>query len=201
MIHPRTAIRVYAWDMLKAAIDVGGKVYLNRPNPVLTYDCPFATIYFSTETTEVKEGDRYVPQLYERKLGLVIDVCDEQPVDPDKLQRVEDRLDLLARQVEREFSKDIFFQRRLDGYSNEITDPGLIAGLRLVSTIPDSLQLNNDRVLATQSLTFEITYTDEAFVEKKGGIFESYLMQINRVGWDGSTVDPTLIEAQGEFEE
>ena len=199
MIHPRTAIRAYAWSILKDNVDVNERVFLNRPNPLLLEELPAITIYFNSESVEIAEGDRHIVQQYERKLNLVIDVLMEQPTDPDQFQRVEDELDLLARQVEREFHKDIFFNKQIEGYTGLGYDPGLLTGLRLLSTIPDSIESNSDRVIACQSLTFELCYLDDAFLEEKGGIFESYLMQINRVGWDEDTVDPTLIEAEGDF--
>lgn len=199
MIHPRTAIRTYAWDMLKAEVtDVNGKVFLNRPNPMLLDELPCINVYFNSEANEVTEGDLYVPHLYDRSLNITIDILREQPIDPDSQRRVEDELDHTAREVERAFAIDNFFQMRLPGYTDR-NDPGLLAGSRLLNTTPDTINLDNDRVIACQSLVFDLTYLDEAFIMKKSDVIDSYMAKFNRVGWDDETIDPTLIEAEGSF--
>lgn len=200
MAHPRTAIRYYAWNLLKDGVSlVNGRVFLNRANPILVQELPAINVFFDSEENEVIDGDRYVPHKYERTMNLGIDIFAEQPSDPSGTLRIEDTLDSIARQVEDEFCKDIFFQKRLDGYDGNIGDPGLLAGHRLLSTIPAQVEIDSDRVIATQSITFGLIYTDDAIREPKGDIFESYLVKINRVGWTDETIDPTLIRAEGDF--
>lgn len=193
-------IRAYAWDLIKDEIKaVKDRVFLSRPNPVLLEELPCINIYFSDETAEISEGDRYIVQQYERKLTLAFDCIFEQPNDPEGLMRVEDDLDECGNQIERALFDDIFFEKRIPGYNpNARTNPGMLAGLRLLSVTPNELEIS-DRVLAFQTLVFELTYVMDAFIEHRYKTFEEYYMSINRVGWTPTTVDPVLIAAEGEF--
>lgn len=199
MKHPRTAIRYYAYETIKDAVKMGDRVYMSRPYPIYFMELPAIAIYFSGEQIDIMAGDRYIPQEYERRLNLTIELIDTQPTDPDKSLLVEDQLDLRARKIERAFYDDVFFQKRLSSYTGSIDDPGLIAGVRLLSCTPGDIDLNGEFVVAVQKLEVEISWADYGFVEKKMEAFDSYLMQINRVGWDEQTVDPVLIAAEGDL--
>lgn len=197
MIHPRTAIRAYAWDMLKDKMDVGGRVFLNRPNPYTIKELPAVCVYFETELSVLSEGDKYIPQAYERQLNLTVDVMKEAPTDPDGDIRVEGELDKLSRQAERAFGNDVFFMERLPGFDGTWTsNDGLIAGCSQISSEMGLMEIG-DRLLSGQTTTFQIIYFDTCFEETRSKYFEYYSILINRVGWDSETVDPTLIGAEG----
>ena len=185
--------------MLRDADIVGAKVFKNRPNGFHPDELPAINIYFGEENADVIEGDRYVPQMYERSYNITVDIFGEQPVNPNTNTAIdiEDVLDSLARSVEFEIATDMFFQKRLPGYE-DFSSAGLLAGSRLMSTIPDSIELDSERKIAVQSVSFMLTYNDEAFFEEKSSIIESYLVKFNRVDYDDDTVDPTLIEASGD---
>lgn len=199
IVHPRTVIRAYAWDLLKDAVDVGGRVYLSEPNPIIFDRLPVVAIYFLNEPIEISAGDRYIAREYERKLNLAIDIIAEQQVDPDGALKVENLLDGLGRQVELAMFNDNFFWKRLTTYTGENSDPGLLQSSILVNTTPHAVKTDSEKILAAQRLDFELTYLDNVFVEHKADIIESYMMEIRRVGWDESTVDPVLIAAEGDF--
>lgn len=199
MIHPRTAIRAYAWNRIKNAVNIGDRVYLSRPHPVYFLDMPAIAVYFSQEPADIISGDRFVPQEYERRLQLTVEIMDEQPTDPTGSLRVEDRLDLLGRKIERAFYDDVFFQRDLPGYTGEIDDDGLISGLRMLGVSPDNVEIGSERIIAIQRLDFEMPYADDAFVEHKNELLESYMLEIRKVGWDDYTIDPIRIAADSDY--
>lgn len=197
-IHPRSAILTYALDTLRDAVDVGGRVYLSRPNDLDTYELPAVCMYFTGETETVLAGSQMIPDEYNRLMTMRIDVLCEQPLDPDYELWVEVSLDSIARQVELAFFGDIFFAKRFPGYSGSLRDPSLLTGLRLVSVEPYELELT-DRIVGAQSLTFELGYNDSAILDRKYGYFESYLVEIRKSGWDEDTVDPVLTSAEGDL--
>lgn len=183
--------------MLVDAMDVGGRVFQSRPNDLVIEQLPAVCVYFDTEPVNVSEGGNYIPHAYERALQMTIDVIAEQPNDPDNLDRAEDILDSLARSAEVAIGNDYRFQARLDGYNNNLSDAGLLMGSRLTNV--EAVQVDTaDRTIVIQSLSYELLYEDHAFEPERMRAFESYLIKINRVGWDGDTVDPTLIGAEGD---
>lgn len=197
MIHPRTAIRAYAWEMLKEEMDVGGRVFLNRPNPYIIKELPAACLYFTTGISLLSEGDRYIPQAYERQLNLTVDVMAEAPTDPNGDIRVEAELDNLSRQAERAFGNDVFFMRRLSGFDDTWTsEDGLIAGSAQIDEEMGLMEIG-DRLLSGQTTTFQIKYFDTCFEPERSKYFEYYSILINKMGWNEQTVDPTLIGAEG----
>lgn len=199
MTHPRTVIRNYAKAALEDKVDVDGRVFLNRPSSLLLSELPALVVYFTNEIAEINQGDQYVPQAYERILSLTVDVLAESnEIDED----VETVLDSLAKQVETCFFNDIFFSKRLPGYNGNITDDGLLAGSRLINTMPEDLSdENSETIIACQSIVFELVYLDQAFTDSYLDDFDEYDVKFNRVGWDEDTIDPTLIEADGEIDE
>ena len=198
VIHPRSAILTYALDTLRDAVDVGGRVYLSRPNDLDTYELPAVCLYFTGEPVSVLAGSAMIPDEYNRMLTVRIDIFCEQPLDPDQESWVEISLDSIARQVELAFFNDVFFAKRFPGYSGSLRDPSLLTGLRLVNVEPYELELT-DRIVGAQALTFELGYNDCAVPDRKFGYFESYLVEIRKSGWDEDTVDPILTSAEGDL--
>lgn len=197
--HPRTAILYYAWDLLKDALDVGGRVYLHRSNNLDVYELPAVCMFFTGESVSPFSGSVQIPDEYLRSASINVDVFAENPNDPEKVFRVEELLNSLARQAEFAFFNDVFFSKRLSTNTNSLSDPGLLSGISLTAVEPFEME-TTERILACQRLTFDLSYLDPIFDEKKAAIFDSYLVEIRKVGWDGDTVDPVLIAAEGEFE-
>jgi hypothetical protein len=162
-------------------------------------ELPCLCVYYKTESTEVAAGDRYLASEYERKLDITIDVVAEQPYSVTGLESLEDDLDKLGRQVEQAIKSDELFSRLLTGYTGSLRDESLLVGSRLLSVTPYDVEAKAEVTRGCQSIDFELVYNDEGFVERRKNAFESYLIKINKVGWDESTVDPTLIEGQGDL--
>jgi hypothetical protein len=197
--HPRTAILYYAWDLLKSAVDVGDRVYLHRVRGLDVCDLPAVCLGFESEENDVHSGSAQGPTSYLRTLSLYVDVFAENPIDPSKTFRVEDRLGSFSRQVELAFFNDLFFSKRLSTNTNSLSDPGLVSGLVLGSVRLFDVEMAN-RDIVCQRTNFSVSYLDEIYADNKYGFFESYLAEIRKPDWDAETVDPILISAEGDIE-
>lgn len=203
MNHPRTAIRTYIKDLLTEKVkNIGGRVYVNRTDAALRNNLPCINIFNVDEDNEIKSGTKNVVQVYERSYKLQIDCCAEQPNNVDGEETLLDKLDELARQVERYIGDDYFLNKRLDSYNGNPEDDGLASGLNLMRTEFHDVA-DDEGIVGAQSLIWEILYLDEAFIDYTGraDVYEEYLLQIRRVGSDEDTVDPVLIAAQGDTED
>ena len=198
--HPRTAITAYTWALLKDNVDIGGKVFPQKPNKAMLSQLPCVCIYFIAEPVVVSSGDSYVPTQYERQLQLAIDVLVQQQVTSSG-ERIEVRLDQWGRQIEEAISDDPFYSKRLSSCTGNIkTDPGLICGARLTGTTPyDISEEPGEVTAAAQSLVYELPYLDYAYPEHKWELMTSFMMEIRRVGWDEATVDPVLIASEEDL--
>lgn len=100
----RAQIRRYITAALKESVDVGGKVYSCRPDPVFLEELPCVLVYYSDEGAETFIGDRYNQKTIERKLRVNVDIWSDQQLNPDVDFRAnedgEDFLDYLGWQVE-----------------------------------------------------------------------------------------------------
>lgn len=202
MSHRRTAVRHYALSLLKDKIDVGGRVYANRPSPVFLHELPCLLVFFTAEPVDIIVGDTYSPKEYQRNLRLNVDILTEDPDDLEEplnaSQQGEDLLDALAWQVENAFADDWTFAKLLPGYQTTDTDGGLLMGLRLVSTDPYNLDTNGERRIMAQRLQFETPYETPAYLDKKYSSFSEYQAQFFEVK-DGIKTDTILLEAEGEI--
>jgi len=198
--HQRTVIRRYLVNLLKANIDVAGRVFPNRPSPLFLQELPCVLIHFGQEPAEVIAGDMYSPKQYQRNLRTNIDVITEELIDPDSLlnesQKTEDKMDFLAWQIEQTIFDDWTLGRNLPDYDPEVPN-GLTLGMRLVNTEPYIIDDKTERRILANRIQFETPYETDAYKLKRFKDFDEYDMKINRVGWTADTVDPTLIAAEG----
>jgi len=204
MKHPRTAIRLYAVDLVKANVDVGNRVFANRPSPIFLHELPAALVYFSDEQNDVIGGDTYRPRVYQRNLRLNVDLLVEEQlrpdIDPQQNQVAEDLVDELADQCERAFGDDWIFAQLLPGYdANTNWTNGLLLGSRLVATTPYNIDSEGDIRIIAQRLQWELPYDTGKQEDKKYRNFLSYKADIIRIDSDEDTVDRVLISAEGEF--
>lgn len=199
MIIPRQLVREYLTAVITASAgdDVGGRVYVGRPNPVLRDQLPFILIMPLNEAVTEQGGSRYMPQDYERVMTATILVVVEQPNDPGESETAEDRLDTIGRKIEKGMREDKRFQKLLDSWEGNIGDEGVLAGSRLASVSTD-LESESETSVAAMQIVYELLYEDESFNEKREVTFDSFLAELRRVGWNEETVDPILIAAEGD---
>ena len=199
MIIPRTLVRHYLRALLISAIgeDVGGRVYVGRPNQTMRDQLPFVLIMPLVEEIANQGGSQYCPQDYERVMTATILAVVEQPNDYLQIEGAEDRLDVIGRKIEKAMREDKRFQRRLSSWTGQISDTGILAGSRLESVSVD-LESESESSIAAMQITYGLLYEDDSDNTKREKDFESFLIELRRVGWDSETVDPILIAAEGD---
>jgi len=201
-MHRRTAIRKYVKKLLKNKVDVGDRIYCNRPSPIFLHELPCVLIFFTAEPVDIIVGDTTNPKEYQRNLRLNIDVITDEPIDPDlelnESDAAEDVLDAMAWQVEMAMADDWTLSKLLPGYDPNAQEVnGLSMGTRLVSTDPYNIDTDSERRLAGQRLQFEVPYETPAYTDKKYTDFLEYLAEFYEVK-DGEVVDNVLTAAEGK---
>lgn len=198
MTHERTAIRYYLKNLLVDNVDVGGRVFVNRPSPIFVEELPLVNVFFTSEKPELWSGDDVIPHIYRRHLKCVIHVCVAQPVNDGPVNTVntaEDEVDLLADQVERSLFDDRFFEKKLTGYDSSTRDnDGLLAGVILESVTPVIVDTESETRIVSQELVFNLLYYKSTQSTARTDPFLSYYMEINR----DTEVDPILIAGDGD---
>ena len=203
-MHKRTAIRHYAVELLKHKVDLGGRVFANRPAPRFLENLPCICVYFEAEPTTTKVGSGNIPKQQERTLTLNVDILTEDPIDSESeiemSQKGEDFLDEIALQVEMALYDDKFFAKELDGYDPQDIDSGLIDGVILTNTIPYGMDSGGDRRIIAQRLQWNAIYETDCFRSgKKLPYLNTLNFKINKIGFNSNTVDPTLSEGQIDY--
>lgn len=201
MIVPRTLVREYAKQLVSNAVEseVADRVYVGRPNPVMFSELPFVLIMPITETVVKQGGSEYLPLDFDRIMSLSIFIAVDRPTDPSESLLVEDRLDVIGRKIEKAFNNDRRFQKLLSSWSGDICgDDGILSGSTIRSVEVD-LESEAESTIAVMQLNYELLYEDRTTSEKRENLFESYLWELRRVGWDDDTVDPVIIAAEGDL--
>lgn len=186
-MHPRTEIRNYVVEMLKASVDVGNKVYPNRPSRIFLEEAPCVLVYFGNEAIEVESGDRYCAHEYNRTLQLKIDILSLED---------EDHLDYLGAQIENAFREDWFLGKSLTDYS-ESNLIGLSRGTTLASIIPYNVNTDSEIPIYGQTININCPYITSEYTGVKPDTWESYDFEIRRT--DGIETDPVLSAGEGEL--
>jgi hypothetical protein len=186
-MHQRTQIRYYIVDMLKSAVDVGGRVFANRPDPCFLSEAPCVFVYFGNESIDIESGDRYCAHEYERTLSVKIDILSLES---------EDHLDYLGEQVENALGHDWFLGRNLDGFS-ETNRIGLSRGMTLASVEPYEVNTSSENTAYGQTITVNVPYIYDNYSHEKPSTWKEYYFEIRRT--DGVTTDPVLSAGEGEL--
>lgn len=204
MTHERTIIRHYAVDLLKRNVEVGGRVYANRPSAVFLHELPMIVVSFTRENIEPYTGDKYNPVIHERTLSLAVDILCEEPALADGQQintspSGDDELDRLGEQVERAFFADHTFAKNLPGYDPDKEYDSLLMGMRLEEVVPFEVETEAERRVLGQRLVFGCPYAKDVTANIRWPALRSYYVAFVAPGSDETTVDRVLTAAQGEF--
>lgn len=186
-MHPRTSIRYYVVNMLKNAVDVGDKVFPNRPSRIFIEEAPCVLVYFGAEPIEVESGDRYCAHEYNRTLQLKIDILSLED---------EDHLDYLGAQIESAFREDPFLGKSLTDYS-ESNLIGLSRGTTLANITPYNVNTDSEIPVYGQTITINCPYITSEYTGVKTDTWEEYSFEIRRS--DGIETDPVLSAGEGEL--
>lgn len=204
-IHKRTLIRKYIIALLKKHVDIGGRVYGNRPDPVFLDELPVCLVHFDNEPAEVLVGDRYSPTTYQRNailnVDFMVDQTAEPKIHPDQEDEAETLLDFFSYQTEVALFEDETLARELPGYDPDDvkTHTGLTLGMRLISTNPYNVDTESERRIVGQRLQVEIPYETNAYANKRLKTFKSFKADIVRIGSTETTIDRALIIGEGSL--
>lgn len=210
---PRKEIRNYVVQLLQQKepngkthiIDVGGRVYAERENPVFKQEVPCVMVYFETEACDIFAGDKYNPREYMRKLTLYVDIFVDAGIDPETPAadncEAEDKLDDLAWDIEQLIYEDHTLGQLLKDYDPR-NGNGLLEGSHLVNVSPYLVNVAGERKLAAQRMEWALFYRTDAFVQKKQTIFKTFNTKFLRVGTDTNDIKPDdiLIEGGGNVD-
>lgn len=184
----RAKIRHYITVMMIDEVDVGGRVFVNRPGRLLNGELPALCISYGDETVEVISGSRHLPKLYRRDLEISFTIAVEgatgDTLDDDT--DGDDYIDWLGESVDRAMARDPRLASRLDGYDADTNYIGLTEGhvLRGVSTYePD---VDGEKRIIAQELRFLIPYVTSARVENRLQDFLEYQAEINGLISEGT---------------
>lgn len=186
-MHHRTLLREYVVAMLKASVDVGEKVFPNRPDRVFIAEAPCLMVYFGAESVEIESGDRYCAHEYERTMQLKIDILSIED---------EDHLDSLGEQIEQAFANDWFFGKGLEGF-DESNPTGLSRGSTLASIKPYDVDSDSELKIYGQTIIYNVPYITDVYSDEKTTPFGEYDFEIRRT--DGVETDPVLSAGEGEL--
>lgn len=185
-MHQRTRIKTYIVDMLKNAVDVGDKVFPNRPSPLFLNEAPCVLVYFGNETVDIESGDKYCAHEYERTVAVHTDILSVES---------EDHLDFLGEQIEHAFSNDWFLGRNLPGYS-ETNRIGLSRGITLAGVEPYDINTDSENTIYGQRLTWSVPYIYDNYSNEKLQTWEEYKFEITR----DTETDPVLSTGEGDMQ-
>lgn len=163
-----------------AVLDIN-RVEVNRPHKLILKNLPIILVYGADETVDTWAGSDNRASLHRRKYMVTIEVVTHQQPDSDNF------LDKIACQIE-----FILFGTENLGDTQDCVD-----GFQLISTKTFSFDDGSETTYDSCQLQFEVPYITDAVLDKKYANFTEYDAKFNRVGWNDSTVDPTLIEAEG----
>lgn len=198
--HHRTTIRRYIQALLLKKMDMGKRIFTNRPSPRFLETLPCVCIHYGPEPANIWRGDEYNVDEYERKLTILVDIILEEQLRPDmdieENMDAEDLLDSHGLDVENAMDHDHTLGRLLDDWDDE-TGEGLSMGSRLISVDPYKIGEDADREIIAQRLTFEVPYLSETILNLRLPDFLYYRVDINKPGFEENTVDPELISAEG----
>ncbi len=200
MTIERMHIRHYVTELLKAKIDVGGRVFANRPSKVFADELPIVMVAFASENVAPWVGDARRATVQERELTLHVELLAEEPpaankTNPNEGCEAEDTLDRLSDQVERTLFGDPFLEKNLPNYDpDRLDNEGLATGLRLESVDAFDVNTRSEKRVVGQQLTFVLTYVKDVHAKKRLPNFATYSTRIV------NSADSAVTDAEGEVQ-
>ena len=171
-MHPRKNIRHKAVELLKAGVDVGERVYAQRPDPVWETEFPLVFVYFMRDdVSDVNSAQ----DKYERNCNLVVDIAH------NLRDNIDDELDRLAWQVFIILLQD--------------TNWGdLIKNIKLTAETPYQTSIDGDQYTGVTRMEFAVTYDMDVYVPNAADEFLSFGEKVEAPIGDGATaeIDQTI---------
>lgn len=154
--HARIVIRNKVKELLKASVDVAGRVFCSRPKSVFLTELPCVLIYFNEENESAESS---APRIYKRDLTLVIELV--HSLESERDNALDDFLDSRAFEVEAIMLQDRFIGLR-----------GIVEDCQFTRTENMNIEIDGADDIASTKLMFSITYRTDAFY---GGRLDEFL--------------------------
>jgi len=151
-MHPRKKIREHAVDLLKAGVDVGNRVYAQRPDPVFEDEYPLVFVYFMRDDVSDVNAAQ---DTYERTCNLVVDIVHSVR------EEIDDILDRLAWQV--------FVALLQDTQWDE-----LIKNIKLTAETPYQNSIDAEQYRGVTRMEFAVEYDMQVYVPNATDEFLSF---------------------------
>ena len=139
-MHKRIDIRRFVIEKLKQYVDVGGKIFMSRPNPLFITEVPCQLVYFVSEGADHKNSG---PRLYNRELRIAV-----ESVYEEGQEQVDEKLDRLALETEIILLSD----RTMNGLVHEVS---------IVETVPTRIAYEGENNFAGLRQVFLVEYETE----------------------------------------
>lgn len=180
-MHQRKLIRKRMVSMLKDGIpiegtdpvqymklDVGGRVYAQRPEPVFETEYPMGLVYFASETVREVSAAR---DIIRRTVDVNVDLVETLRTG------IEDELDRLAWQTE------------IILLSDHTMSLDFVNWIELSTVIPYQDNVDGEHPRGVTRLTFAVDYWTEAYMPGTLNEFLSFGKEITAQVGDGATVE------------
>lgn len=171
-MHPRKRIRLKAVELLKAGVNVGGRVYSQRPDPIFDTEYPLVLVYFSDDDVDAVNTAQ---DTYDRVLTLHVDIVH------DVRENIDDIIDDLAWQA--------FIALLQDTGWN-----GLIDNIKLTGESPYQNNLDGEQYRGLTRLKFKIEYDMQVFVPNSTAEFKRFGQEIHTPDGAVAGINQTIRE-------
>lgn len=153
--HPRRCIRHRIRDLLRQYVDVGGRVFMSRPDPLFLTELPCLLVYMSEEPADGKSSE---PRYYTRKLQINVDILhsDRPNIVGDEDNELDDFLDSRAFEVE----WALLHERYLG-----LVDKEWLHDVNLINTSAVEMIFDGEQAVHALRQTFEVLYETIALTD------------------------------------
>ena len=203
LTHPRTFIIEYLINLLKLKVDVGGRVYNTELTDINLENLPCVFVYWRNDEGEMHVGDSHRQKVNKRTLPVSIVVCVEEAHNEGGINHLNPTLkniDDFCAQIETALDDDENFEKLLEGYivgSN--TNSNLLFASGYTGTELFKGSWDGGTAILGSEIKYDLVYLKDTFEDKKLNDFESYLINFVKPGFDETTIDPIIIQAEGDF--
>lgn len=151
MASKRREIRNKFRDLLLGKTDAGANVFSNRASATWSEELPIIAVYSRAESVEQLNT---APLEYRRVIEMAVEIVAEGSETPGAVMALEDTLDEIAEQVEKELSRDETIGETLNYFGKKVA---LVDALRL-KTIEFDFQGEGVKPTGSAIMLFDVTY-------------------------------------------
>lgn len=181
--HYRRIIRRQVKSLLQKYVDVSGRVFMCRPNPMILQHLPCVLVYLNEEPADHQNT---APRIYERKANFIIEILYEEGTTVKENEEIEDLLDSRSYEVEYALLNDIALEMGEDGE--------WIQDVTLISSITSKAIYEGQAIVCALKQLYEITYETEHYTAENLDQFLRFIATYDSVEGANATDNVTIRE-------